>query len=215
MLDSVFFDGVKIAGDKLDDVGEPVLSDGSDHVNTDFVLNILAVSVVGHTAGVDTTGVSVLGVDHSIVLFSFISGLEIAFTYDVQLGASLRHVLVADDASVDVDVETLTAGGEVGTNLVRNRQVVALGADWGGQGAAERVYDWREATHSLVRSAEAEGHQLFRVVGQETELLLTSHGIVASAKKFTCDACLVKGFGELAGGGVADVVSLVWNMTPG
>ena len=110
---------MKIAGDKLDYMGKPVLSDGSNHVNTDFVFNILAITVVGHTAGVDTTGVSVLRVNDSIILFSFISGLEIAFTDDVKLGASLRYVLVADDASVNIDVETLARGGEVGTNLVR------------------------------------------------------------------------------------------------
>lgn len=92
---------------------------------------------------------------------------------------------------------------------------MALGADWGCKSAAERVNDWREATHSLVWSAEAELHQLFRVVGQKTELLLAGHGVVTSAKEFTCDAGLVKRLGELAGGGVVDVISLVWNMTSG
>jgi hypothetical protein len=119
VLDSVFFYGMKITGDELDNVGQPVLSDGSDHIDTDFVLNILAVAVVRHTAGVDTTGVSVLRVDDSIVLFGFVSGLKIAFTDNIKLGASLRYVLVADDASVNIDVETLARWGKVGTNLVR------------------------------------------------------------------------------------------------
>lgn len=118
MLDSVFFNGMKVTGDKLDDVSEPVLSDGSYHVNTDFVLNILAVAVVGHAACIDTTGVSVLGIDDSIVLFSFVSRLEVAFIYNVKFRASLGNVLEADDASVNIDVETLARGGEVGTNLV-------------------------------------------------------------------------------------------------
>lgn len=92
---------------------------------------------------------------------------------------------------------------------------MALGADWGRQCAAEGVNDWREATHGLVWSAKVELHQLLRVVGQETELLLASHGVVTSAKELTCDSGLIKRLGELSGGRVVNVISLVRNMAAG
>jgi len=67
---------------------------------------------------------------HSVVLFGFISGLD--FLLDVQLGASFVDILVANDSSLNINVEALAAGGKVGANLMRDGEIVSLGRDRGG-----------------------------------------------------------------------------------
>jgi len=215
VLDAVLLNGVQVARDQLNDVSKPVLADGGDHIYGDLILNVLAVPVVRDAASIDSGRVCVAGVHASVVLFRFICGLNIAVSHDIKLSSSLVDVFVAHNASLNVDVEAFTTGSEVGSNLMRNRKVVTLGRDWGSKSAAEGIDDRGEAAHGFVRATEALGHEGFRIVGEERELLLGGHRVVTGSKELASDAGLIEGLLELAGGRVIDIVGVVRNMAAG
>ena len=121
MLDSLLFDGVQITRDQLNDVSEPVLANRGNHVNRDLVLNVLSVAVVRDAASVDAVRVSILWVHDSVILLSLISRLTFTLFDDIKLGASLIDVLITNDSSLDIDVETFARRGVVGTNFVGDR----------------------------------------------------------------------------------------------
>ena len=63
---------MQIARDQLDDVGEPVLSDWSNHINGYFILDILTVASVGDFSGFDSSRIGVLRIDESFVFLLFV-----------------------------------------------------------------------------------------------------------------------------------------------
>jgi hypothetical protein len=68
---------VEISRNKLDDVSQPILSNGSNDINRNLVLNILSVSSVRHFSGLNSSLVDVLWVEQSIVLFLSISWFDL------------------------------------------------------------------------------------------------------------------------------------------
>jgi hypothetical protein len=74
---------MEISRDEFNDVGEPVLSDGSNHIDLDLILNVPLVSVVGDLSGVYFDIASNLTSHDSLILFGFVGWLHIPLIDDV------------------------------------------------------------------------------------------------------------------------------------
>jgi len=90
---------------------------------------------------------------------------------------------------------------------------VALAGNWCGQGATEGVDHGRESAVGLVWSHELLSHEGFRVGGEQTELLLGGHRVIAGAEQLRCDFSIVVRFIESARWGVRDICGVVGNLT--
>ena len=108
ILNTLLLDGMEVSWNKLDDVGEPVLSDGCNDINLDFIFDILAITVVRHTASVHMRVTQVLVGHVSIILFFLVSGLNVLGANNIQLGAGIVDVLESHSSCVNIDVETFT-----------------------------------------------------------------------------------------------------------
>jgi len=62
-----------------------------------------------------------LFVHDGLVVFSFACGLYVVLIDDIKVGTLVIDVLVSHSSCVDVDVETLAGGSEVGTDTVTHR----------------------------------------------------------------------------------------------
>lgn len=117
---------MKVAWNQLNDMGQPVLANWGDHVNRNFIFNVLSVPVVGDSASVDASRVRILGVHHSVVFLRLVSRLDIGLLCNVKFGTGLIHILIANDSCLNVNVETLTTWSVVSSDFVGDREVVSL-----------------------------------------------------------------------------------------
>ena len=118
LFNSLLVDSVKVARDQLNDMGEPVLTDGGDHVDLDLILDVLAVAVERNLASLDVRVTEGLVVDHCLVLLLLTSGVDVVFVDNVKLRALIVDVLVAHGPLVNIDVETFAGGREISSNAV-------------------------------------------------------------------------------------------------
>jgi hypothetical protein len=159
VLDALFFDVVEISRDELDDVSEPVLADRCDDVHRNFTLNVLTVAGVGLASSLNASDISVLRVHNRHVFLSFVCGLNIVFSDNIELAPGVTNVLVFDNADLGVDVESFSTWSVVGSNLVADREIVFLRGARSGQSTAEGVNDGRKAADGLLRLLEALSHE--------------------------------------------------------
>lgn len=182
---------MEISRDELNNVSQPILADRSDDIDRNLTLNVLTVARVGFTSGLDASTISVLRVDDRHIFFSFICGLNVVFANDIKLTSSLTHILVLNDTDVSVDVESLSAGSVISSNLVAYRKVVFLRGARGSQSTAEGINDRRETTDCLSGLLEALFHERSRVTSEEGELLLSELWVISSSEKDRCDLTFV------------------------
>jgi hypothetical protein len=70
---------------------------------------------------------------------------------------------------------------------VAHREVVPLAGNWSSQGSAESVDHRRVPAHGLAWLLEGLLHQGHRVVGEQGELLVLGHGVIACSKQVLGD----------------------------
>lgn len=193
---------MKVSWNQFNDVGEPVLADRSDNVHRNLIVNVLTVALVGNLAGLDSALVSTLRVHDGFILLASVCWLHIFITDYVELRAGVIDVLVLYAANVGIDVEAFTTRCEVSAYAMAHREVVALGADRGSQGPAERVDHRRESAHRFRGPLEAHGYELAWVVGDERELLVLCHGIITCTEEIRGNFSFTMRLLEASGGRV-------------
>ena len=149
VLDSLFLNGMQVPRNEFYDVSEPVLTDRSNDVDLDLVLNILSVSPVGDLTGTHVRITKCRLSHDSLILLGLVGRLNVLFAYDVQLGSCIVDVLESNRAGIHINVEALSARGEVRSNTVTHGKIVPLRGDWGRKGPAKGVNHGWEATVRL------------------------------------------------------------------
>jgi len=118
VLNTFLVDSVKVTRDQLNDMGKPVLADGSNHIDLNLVLNVLTVTMEGDLAGTDVLVTQNLFAHDSIVLLLLISRTDVVVAHDLELGTTVVDVLITYGAGINIDVETFARRCEVSSNAV-------------------------------------------------------------------------------------------------
>ena len=87
VLNAFLLDGMQITGDQLNDMSEPVLADGCNHIDLDLILDILSVSMVRDLTGMHVRVSQNLVVHDGFILLVLVGGVDVVLINDVQLGA--------------------------------------------------------------------------------------------------------------------------------
>jgi hypothetical protein len=68
---------MQVARDKFNDVGEPVLAHGCDHIYGDFIVDVLEVALVGNSAALNAVLVLRPRVHVVVIQLLLVGGLDI------------------------------------------------------------------------------------------------------------------------------------------
>jgi hypothetical protein len=189
---------MQVTRNEFYDVSEPVLTDRSNDIDLDLVLNILSVPPVGDLTGTHVRITKCRLSHDSLILLGLVGRLNVLFAYDVQLGSCIVDVLESNRAGIHINVEALSARGKVSSNAMTHGKVVPLRRDWCGKSPAEGVnYGW-ESTGRLRGLLEVLVHEGTRITCQERELLVLGHGVITSSKELRRDLCVVVGLAVAA-----------------
>jgi hypothetical protein len=78
---------MQVTRNEFYDVSEPVLTDRSNDIDLDLVLNILSVPPVGDLTGTHVRITKCRLSHDSLILLGLVGRLNVLFAYDVQLGS--------------------------------------------------------------------------------------------------------------------------------
>ena len=179
-------------------MSQPILTNWSNHIDRNFIFNVLSVPVVRNSSGIYASWVGILRIHNCVILFCLVSWLHVGFLCDIELGTCLVDVFVPNYSSFNIDIEPFAARRKIGSNFMRNREIVSLTGNWSSKSSAERINNGREPAICFQGSFEALSHERARIIGKQTKLLLRGHRVITRSKELRSNFAFVHRFVKTA-----------------